>query len=163
DGAGGVLGDGSVYSQAKETFTKIKHLVDAAGGTMNDVVRLDIYVTDIKQREEVWRARREFFTGDFPVSTLVEVRALATPKLVAVAQHAERRHHLGVLLERRARALHGALLSLVDAHAEAEDQILAEPERSTVPSRRLLVVAHPALDQLFRRGRDDALDAVTGH
>jgi enamine deaminase RidA (YjgF/YER057c/UK114 family) len=49
---------------------------------MNDVVRLDIYVTDIKQREEVWRARREFFTGDFPVSTLVEVRALATPKLV---------------------------------------------------------------------------------
>src|SRR5436309_7693963 len=62
DGAGGVLGDGSVYSQAKETFTKIKHLVDAAGGTMNDVVRLDIYVTDIKQREEVWRARREFFT-----------------------------------------------------------------------------------------------------
>ena len=82
DGAGGVLGDGSMYSQAKETFTKIKHLIDAAGGTMNDIIRLDIYVTDIKQREEVWRARREFFTGDFPTSTLVEVRALATPKLL---------------------------------------------------------------------------------
>src|SRR3989442_13603288 len=82
DGAGGVLRDGSMYSQARETFTKIKHLVDAAGGTMNDIIRLDIYVTDIKQREEVWRARREFFTGDFPVSTLVEGRALATPKLV---------------------------------------------------------------------------------
>src|SRR5258705_14003105 len=79
---GGVLGDGSVYSQAKETFTKIEHLVDAAGGTMNDVIRLDIYVTDIKQREEVWRARREFFTGDFPVSTLVGVLALGAPKLV---------------------------------------------------------------------------------
>src|SRR2546425_10812180 len=65
DGAGGVLGDGSVYSQAKETFTKIKHLVDAAGGTMNDVVRLDIYVTDIKQREEVWRARGGGFYGGF--------------------------------------------------------------------------------------------------
>ena len=48
---------------------------------MNDIVRLDIYVTDIRQREEVWRARREFFTGDFPVSTLVEVRALAMPAL----------------------------------------------------------------------------------
>jgi len=82
DGAGGVLGDGSMYGQAKETFTKIKHLVDAAGGTMNDIIRLDIYVTDIKQREEVWRARREFFTGDFPTSTLVEVRALATPQLL---------------------------------------------------------------------------------
>ena len=82
DGTGGMLGDGSMYSQAKETFTKIRHLVGAAGGTMNDIIRLDIYVTDIKQREEVWRARREFFTGDFPTSTLVEVRALATPKLL---------------------------------------------------------------------------------
>jgi enamine deaminase RidA (YjgF/YER057c/UK114 family) len=82
DGQGGVLGDGTMYSQAKETFTKIRHLIEAAGGTMNDIVRVDIYVTDIKQREEVWRARREFFTGDFPVSTLVEVRALATPQLL---------------------------------------------------------------------------------
>lgn len=82
DGAGGMLGDGSMYSQAKETFTKIRHLIGAAGGTMNDIIRLDIYVTDIKQREDVWRARREFFTGDFPTSTLVEVRALATPKLL---------------------------------------------------------------------------------
>ena len=82
DGAGGMLGDGSMYSQAKETFTKIRHLIGAAGGTMNDVIRLDIYVTDIKRREDVWRARREFFTGDFPTSTLVEVRALATPKLL---------------------------------------------------------------------------------
>jgi len=82
DGKGGVLGDGSMYSQARETFTKIKHFVEAAGGNMNDVIRVDIYVTDIKQREEVWKARREFFTGDFPTSTLVEVRALATPQLL---------------------------------------------------------------------------------
>jgi 2-iminobutanoate/2-iminopropanoate deaminase len=82
DGAGGMLGDGSMYSQAKETFTKIKHLMEAAGGTMNDVIRLDIYVTDITQREGVWKARKEFFTGDFPTSTLVEVRALATPQLL---------------------------------------------------------------------------------
>jgi 2-iminobutanoate/2-iminopropanoate deaminase len=82
DGAGGVLGDGSMYSQAKETFTKIKHLIEAAGGMMNDIIRVDIYVTDIKQREDVWRARKEFFTGDFPTSTLVEVRALAMPRLL---------------------------------------------------------------------------------
>lgn len=47
---------------------------------MNDVLRLDIDVTDITQREGVWKARKEFFTGDFPASTLVEVRALATPR-----------------------------------------------------------------------------------
>jgi len=81
DGGGGVLGDGSMYDQAKQTFTKIKHLIEAAGGTMNDIIRVDIYVTDITRREEVWKARREFFTGDFPTSTLVEVRALAIPQL----------------------------------------------------------------------------------
>jgi enamine deaminase RidA (YjgF/YER057c/UK114 family) len=82
DGRGGVLGDGSMYDQAKQTFTKIKHLIEAAGGVMNDIIRVDIYVTDIKRREEVWKARREFFTGDFPTSTLVEVRALAIPQLL---------------------------------------------------------------------------------
>ena len=69
-------------AQAKAVFTKIKHLIEAAGGTMNDIIRVDIYVTDIKQREEVWKARKEFFTGDFPASTLVEVSALATPELL---------------------------------------------------------------------------------
>jgi enamine deaminase RidA (YjgF/YER057c/UK114 family) len=39
-------------------------------------------VTDITRREEVWKARREVFTGDFPVSTLVEVSALAAPELL---------------------------------------------------------------------------------
>jgi 2-iminobutanoate/2-iminopropanoate deaminase len=78
---GTVAGGDSVYEQARAVFTKIKHLIEAAGGTMNDVARVDIYVTDIKRREEVWKARREFFTGDFPTSTLVEVRALATPEL----------------------------------------------------------------------------------
>ena len=80
DGKGGVLGDGSMYSQAKEAFGKIKHMIEAAGGTMNDIARLDIYVTDIKRREEVWKARKEVFTGDFPASTLVEVRSLAGPE-----------------------------------------------------------------------------------
>ena len=37
---------------------------------------------DITKNTEVWRARREFFTGDFPASTLVEVRSLAKPEVL---------------------------------------------------------------------------------
>ena len=81
DLAGNVVGDGSMYDQSKRTFEKIKHLVEAAGGTMNDVIKVNIYVTDITEREEAWRARAEFFTGNFPAATLVEVSALATPEL----------------------------------------------------------------------------------
>ena len=70
------------YEQAKVIFTKIRHLVEAAGGAMADVVKVTIYVVNIKQNTEVWRARQEFFTGDFPCSTLVEVRSLATPEIL---------------------------------------------------------------------------------
>jgi 2-iminobutanoate/2-iminopropanoate deaminase len=70
------------YEQAKVIFAKIKHLVEAAGGTMGDVVKITIYVTDIGKNAEVWRARKEAFTGDFPASTLVEVSALAKPEIL---------------------------------------------------------------------------------
>ena len=70
------------YRQARAIFEKIKHLVEAAGGAMCDIVKVNIFVTNIRNREEVWRARREFFTGDFPVSTLVEVAALAEPEML---------------------------------------------------------------------------------
>ena len=70
------------YEQAKIIFTKIKHLVEAAGGTAVDVVKMTIYMVDIKQNKEVWRARQEFFSGDFPASTLVEVSALGSPEVL---------------------------------------------------------------------------------
>lgn len=78
---GNVEGDGSMYDQARVTFGKIQKLVEAAGASMNDIIQLTIYVTDIKAREGVWQARKEFFTGDFPCCTLVEVSGLATPAL----------------------------------------------------------------------------------
>ena len=81
DGAA-VLGGDSMYEQARAVFAKIKHLIEAAGGRMDDIVKVLIFVTDIKRREEVWKARREVFTGDFPTSTLVEVKALASPELL---------------------------------------------------------------------------------
>jgi 2-iminobutanoate/2-iminopropanoate deaminase len=77
-----VVGGSSMYEQARAVFTKIRHLMEAASGRMDDIVKVVIYVTDIKRREEVWQARREFFRGDFPVSTLIEVSALATPELL---------------------------------------------------------------------------------
>ena len=78
-GPSGTVGD--EYAQAKEIFGKIRHLVESAGGSMADVVKVTIFVTDITQREKVWQARREFFTGNFPTSTLVQVAALADPSL----------------------------------------------------------------------------------
>jgi enamine deaminase RidA (YjgF/YER057c/UK114 family) len=77
----GKILDGDEYAQARMIFAKIKALLEAAGGAMADVVKVTIFVTDITQREKVWRARREVFTGNFPASTLVEVAALAEPSV----------------------------------------------------------------------------------
>ncbi len=78
---GAIEGKGE-YEQTRLIFTKIRHMVEAAGGSMADVVKMTIFVVNIKQNTEVWRARREFFSGDYPASTLVEVRALATPDIL---------------------------------------------------------------------------------
>src|SRR5271165_387886 len=83
---------GDEYAQAKEIFAKIRNLLEAAGGAMADVVKVTIFVTDITQRERVWRARGEVFTGDFPASTLVQVAALAEP---AVKVEIEAIAHVG--------------------------------------------------------------------
>ena len=56
-------------------------MLAAAGGSLRDVVKLAIFLTDITKREEFWRARREFFSSVFPVATLVEVSALAEPEI----------------------------------------------------------------------------------
>ena len=80
-GIDGRIHPGDEYQQAKIIFGKIRSLVEAAGGTIADVVKVTIFVTDITQREKVWQARREFFTGDFPASTLVQVAALAEPAI----------------------------------------------------------------------------------
>lgn len=70
------------YEQAKVIFGKIKSLLEAAGGAMSDVVKITVFVTEIVNNTKVWAARREFFTGDFPASTLVEVSALAAPEIL---------------------------------------------------------------------------------
>jgi enamine deaminase RidA (YjgF/YER057c/UK114 family) len=80
-GKDGKVVEGDEYEQAKVIFAKIRNLVEAAGGVMADVVKVTIFVTDITQREKVWRARAEVFAGDFPVSTLVQVAGLAEPAL----------------------------------------------------------------------------------
>jgi len=76
EGGKTLVGDDE-YQQAKQIFSRIERICEAAGGSLEDIVKVTIYVVDITKNTEVWRARREFFSGDFPASTLVEVRSLA--------------------------------------------------------------------------------------
>lgn len=81
EGGTGLVGEDE-YAQTKQIFARIERILKAAGGTLDNLVKMTIYMVDITKNTEVWRARREFFTGDFPTSTLVEVRALAKPEVL---------------------------------------------------------------------------------
>ena len=78
----GVTIDGKdEYEQTKIIFQKHKALIEAAGGKMADFTKLTIFVTRIENNKQVWEARSEFFNGNFPACSLVEVSKLATPKI----------------------------------------------------------------------------------
>ena len=78
----GVTIDGkNEYEQTKIIFEKHKALIEAAGGEMSDFTKLTIFVTRIQNNTEVWKARAEFFKGNFPACSLVEVSKLAAPNI----------------------------------------------------------------------------------
>lgn len=79
--AGTALG---AYEQTLVVLNKVLALVQAAGGHIGNIYRLTVYLTRIADKDEVARARRDFFAGFacYPTSTLVEVSALVFPELV---------------------------------------------------------------------------------
>ena len=78
--ADGSIPDG-MAAQAALAFRKIQALTQAAGGKMSDVVQLNVFATELAV-DDFQRVRREFFSGDFPCSTFVQVKGLADPRLV---------------------------------------------------------------------------------
>jgi len=79
---GKAIGGDSMEAQARAVMTKIRLLLEAAGATLADVIKITIYVTDISRRAELGKVRGEFFPGNKPCSTLVEIKALAGPDLL---------------------------------------------------------------------------------
>ena len=79
DNNGKVIGPNDAYKQSQAIFRKIKWLMEASGGTVDDVVKVVMYTTDMRHQPEIWKARREVFSGDFPTSTLICISALFSP------------------------------------------------------------------------------------
>ena len=78
-----VLAVGDPGEQSRIIFRNIGHYLEAAGGSLADIVRMRVYLSNLERdRPAFLEARREFFTGDFPCSTLVEVAALVSPEML---------------------------------------------------------------------------------
>jgi 2-iminobutanoate/2-iminopropanoate deaminase len=74
---GGIVGPGDVTAQTRQALANIRALVEAAGGTLDDVVETIVYVTDMRHRDTVMDLLAAHFPAPAPASTLVQVVALA--------------------------------------------------------------------------------------
>ena len=81
DERGEPVGLGEIETQTRHVFERLRAVVEAAGGSMADIVRTTTYITDREHRPITNELRREYFPGTpYPTNTLLVVAGLALPE-----------------------------------------------------------------------------------
>jgi len=76
---GSIAGIGDIDAQTRQVCENIKAAVTAAGGSMSDICRVDVFVRNIEQFDAIHKVRREYFPAPAPASTMVEVTKMVSP------------------------------------------------------------------------------------
>lgn len=82
DADGRVVGPGDIEAQTHRVCENLKHAVSAAGGTLDDIVRVDVFVRNIEHFDAIHRVRRQYFDTPAPASTLLEVSKMVSPEML---------------------------------------------------------------------------------
>jgi 2-iminobutanoate/2-iminopropanoate deaminase len=82
DAEGNVVGEGDVRLQTETILEHVKTVVEEAGGGMEDIVKVTVFITDMGLYDEIHEVRRRYFEEPFPASSMVEVSALIDPRLL---------------------------------------------------------------------------------
>jgi reactive intermediate/imine deaminase len=75
---GTIAGIGDIEAQTKQVCENLKSAVEAAGGTLDDICRVDVYVRNMEHFEKIHKVRREYFKAPAPASTMVEVTKMVS-------------------------------------------------------------------------------------
>lgn len=67
-------------AQTHKVMQNIRQLIEEAGGKMEHLVKVVVYITDVRHRQAVYRTMGEYIKGVYPVSTGLTVTALARPE-----------------------------------------------------------------------------------
>ena len=76
------VGIGDVTAQTERAMSNIAMLLEESGSALEDIVKIVVYLTDVRYREAVYQVMGRWLKGVFPVSTGVVVTALARPEWV---------------------------------------------------------------------------------
>ena len=74
------VGIGDVTAQAEKAMANIAMLLEEAGSSLADIVKVTVYIIDPRYREDVYRTMGKWLKGVYPVSTGIVVQALARPE-----------------------------------------------------------------------------------
>jgi 2-iminobutanoate/2-iminopropanoate deaminase len=80
--SGKIVGEGDYRAQTRQVCENLKTAIEAAGGTMADIARVDVYVLDIDQFDTIHAVRREYFPSEPPASTMVQVQRLVDKRML---------------------------------------------------------------------------------
>jgi 2-iminobutanoate/2-iminopropanoate deaminase len=76
---GSIAGLGNVEEQTRQVCENVKAAVEEAGGTLDDIVRVDVYVRNMEHFDIIHKVRRDYFKAPAPASTMVEVNKFTSP------------------------------------------------------------------------------------
>ena len=84
DPATGAFAGDDITAQTRQSLTNVKNIVEAAGMTMADVVRVGVFLQDMEHFGAMNAVYGEFFTGDCPARAAVQVARLPKDALVEI-------------------------------------------------------------------------------
>lgn len=77
---GSITGIGDIEAQTRQVCENLKAAAEAAGGSLADICRVDVYVRNIEHFDIIHKVRREYFHAPVPASTMVEVSKMVSPE-----------------------------------------------------------------------------------
>ncbi len=79
DADGNIVGQGDMGVQARQVYENLRQVLQAAGGDVQDLMKVTTYITSLDLYPAVVEARSQVFAGELPASTLIVVMSLAHP------------------------------------------------------------------------------------
>ncbi|MGH7090447.1 MAG: RidA family protein [Stellaceae bacterium] len=77
---GKIVGAGDIEAQTRQVCENLKAAIEAAGGTMDDICRIDVFIRNMEHFEQIHKIRRQYFNAPAPASTMVEVCKMTSPE-----------------------------------------------------------------------------------
>src|SRR5215467_8706375 len=77
---GTIAGIGDIEAQTRQVCENVKSAVEQAGGSLDDICRVDVFVRNMEHFDQIHKVRREYFKPPAPASTMVEVCKMTSPE-----------------------------------------------------------------------------------